>query len=67
VHPRREWVLAAVVLVASVALMLFVTVGTTGPMIDIDVYLLAGQGFFHGVDLYRDGFGSTLATPLPYT
>ncbi len=66
-HPRREWVLAAVVLVTSVALMLFITVGTTGPMIDIDVYLLAGQGFFHGVDLYRDGFGSTLATPLPYT
>ncbi len=65
--PRRQWVLAAVVLVASVALMLFVAVGTTGPMIDIDVYLLAGQGFFHGVDLYRDGFGSTLATPLPYT
>jgi alpha-1,2-mannosyltransferase len=67
VPTRRQWVLAAIVLVASVALMLFITVGTTGPMIDVDVYLLAGQGFFHGVDLYRDGFGSTLATPLPYT
>jgi len=47
--------------------MLLITVGTVGPMIDIDVYLLAGREFFHGGGLYQDGFGSTLATPLPYT
>jgi alpha-1,2-mannosyltransferase len=47
--------------------MLLITVGTLGPMIDIDVYLLAGREFFGGRGLYQDGFGSTLPTPLPYT
>jgi alpha-1,2-mannosyltransferase len=56
-----------VILGAFIVPMLLISVGTIGPMIDIDVYLLAGREFFHGGGLYQDGFGSTLPTPLPYT
>jgi len=56
-----------VVLTAFVVPMLLITVGTIGPMIDVDVYLLGGREFFRGAGLYQDGFGSTLPTPLPYT
>ena len=63
----RPRLAALLILGAFLVPMLLITVGTVGPMIDIDVYLLAGREFFHGGGLYQDGFGSTLATPLPYT
>ena len=47
--------------------MLVIAVGIGGPMKDFDVYLLAGRAFGHGADLYADGFGRGLSTPLPYT
>ena len=47
--------------------MLVIAVGIGGPMKDLDVYLLAGRAFGKGADLYADGFGHGLSTPLPYT
>ena len=63
----RPRVAGLVVLAVFIVPMLLITVGTIGPMIDVDVYLLGGREFFRGAGLYQDGFGSTLATPLPYT
>ncbi len=37
------------------------------PPVDLAVYLLAGKMFATGGGLYGDGWGSTLAHPLPYT
>ncbi len=60
--------------VASVATAITVSVtvcamvlGWSGPSIDLYVFLLAGQEFVRGGELYEPGFGSGLAVPLPYT
>lgn len=41
--------------------------GWSGPSIDLYVFLLAGEEFVRGGELYEPGFGSRLAVPLPYT
>ena len=63
-RPRQA---AAAIVVLSVGAMIVIAVGIGGPMKDLDVYLLAGRAFGRGADIYADGFGHSLATPLPYT
>jgi alpha-1,2-mannosyltransferase len=66
IEAKPGWAAAAIG-VLTIGTMLVIAVGIGGPMKDLDVYLLAGRAFGHGADLYRDGFGHGLSTPLPYT
>jgi len=63
---KPGWTAGAIV-VLTVGTMLVIAVVIGGPMKDLDVYLLAGRAFSHGTDLYANGFGQGLSTPLPYT
>ena len=66
IDTRPGWVAAAIG-VLTIGTMIVIAVGIGGPMKDLEVYLLAGRAFGRGADIYADGFGHVLATPLPYT